>query len=184
MPIPQASQIVVLGLGNTILSDDGAGIRAVEALRRDPRTPPDVELIDGGTKGLELACFASDASKLLLLDAVDVGEAPGMVVRIRGADLLGLPAGKTVHELGLADLLATLHLVAEQPIEIVLLGVQPAATALGTALSPAVEAAIEVLVEEALAQLVRWTQSPAAVFETAAPGTAAQSSSRVCMRPV
>ncbi len=184
MPIAQAPKIVVLGLGNTILSDDGAGVRALEAMRRDSRTPPGVDLIDGGTKGLELACFASDAAQLLLLDAVDVGEAPGTVVRISGSELLGLPAGRTVHELGLADLLATLHLVAMQPIEIVLLGVQPATTGLGTTLSPAVEAAIELLVDEAFAQLTLWTQPCAAAFEMAAEATAAQPSSEIVLRPV
>ena len=183
MQVPQASKIVVLGLGNTILSDDGVGIRAVEALERDARTPLGVDLIDGGTKGLELACYASDASKLLLLDALDVGEPPGTVVRIRGSDLLGLPAGKTVHELGLADLLATLHLVAAESLEIVVLGVQPATTELGTALSPAVEMAVGPLVDEAIAQLALWAQQRAAAL-AASPAMAPQPGSGPFVRLV
>ena len=164
----QASKTIVFGLGNTIRSDDGVGVHALERLRQDPRLPRDVELIDGGTKGLELACYASEAGKLLLIDAVDVGEPPGTVVRFEGSDLWGLPGGKSAHELGLADLLATLSLVADQPQEIVILGVQPAETGWGTALSPDVEASVQPLLDAAIRQLTSWTAPVTGISEGAA----------------
>jgi hydrogenase maturation protease len=170
---PLGTKTVVLGLGNTIRSDDGVGVLALEKLQHDPRIPAGVEMVEGGTKGLELSCYASEASKLLVLDAVDIGEPPGTLVRFDRSDLTGLPGGKSVHQLGLADLLATLSLVAIQPQEIVLLGVQPATTDWGTALSPAV-AAVLPLVEAALAQLPRWAQLPSAAFEEAFSGTTAR----------
>jgi len=62
---------VVVGIGNTILSDDGVGVHAARRLQDDARLPAGVTVLDGGTLGLELAPFVSDASRLLFLDAVN-----------------------------------------------------------------------------------------------------------------
>jgi hydrogenase maturation protease len=160
-PTP-AQKIVVVGVGNTIHSDDGAGVHALERLQRDPRVPRDVTFIDGGTHGIELLAYIHDFSRLLLLDAVDVGEQAGTLVRMDGGELRGLPCGASVHQLGVADLLATLPLVSDMPREIVLLGTQPASTEWGTELSPPVEAALGPLVDAAVEQLLRWSEEDAA----------------------
>jgi hydrogenase maturation protease len=157
-----APKTVVVGVGNIIHSDDGAGVHALERLQRDPRFPSGVTLIDGGTHGIELLAYVHDSSRLLLLDAVDVGERPGTLVRMAGSDLRGLPCGASVHQLGVADLLATLPLVSDTPRETVLLGVQPASTDWGTELSAPVEAALGQLVEAALDQLLHWSHEIAA----------------------
>jgi len=161
MELKPAQKIVVVGVGNIIHSDDGAGVHALEKLRGDPRLPSDVTLIDGGTYGIELLAYLHDSSRLLLLDAVDVGERAGTLVRMADSELRGLPCGASVHQLGVADLLATLPLVSEMPREIVLLGVQPASTDWGTELSAPVEAALGPLVEAAVEQLLRWSQEAA-----------------------
>ncbi len=153
--------VAVLGVGNLIHSDDGLGIHALRKLQRDPRVPRGVTLLDGGTFGLELIAYVHEAGRILLLDAVDVGAAPGTLVRLEGDTLRGLPGGASVHQLGVADLLAALPLASEREREIVLLGVQPAATDWGTELTPEVEAAVGSVVEEAIAQLERWRQAPA-----------------------
>jgi hydrogenase maturation protease len=153
---------VVVGVGNTIHSDDGVGVHALQRLRSDLRLPGDVTLIDGGTHGIELLAYVCGASRLLLLDAVDVGERPGTLVRMAGGELRGLPGGASVHQLGVADLLATLPLVSDTPVETVLLGVQPDSTDWGTELSAPVEAALGSLVEAAVEQLLRWSQGIAA----------------------
>ena len=150
--------IVVLGVGNTIHSDDGAGIHALRQLEDDPRVPDDVVFVDGGTRGLELLADVYDCSRLLLLDAVDVGEEPGTLLQMSGDDLLGLATGCTVHQLAVADLLVTLPLVSDIDREIVLLGIQPASTDWGTELTPNVEAGVAPLVERAVNQLRLWTE--------------------------
>jgi hydrogenase maturation protease len=155
---PNPAKTVVIGVGNTIHSDDGVGVRALKRLEDDPRVPAGVALIDGGTHGIELLTYLYDCSRLLLLDAVDVGEQVGTLVRIAGDQLRGLPCAASVHQLGLADLLATLPLVSDTTREIVLLGVQPASTDWGTELSPAVETALGPLVEAAVEQLLRWSR--------------------------
>lgn len=85
MPVPATS--VVLGLGNTLHSDDGIGPQAIERLRNDARVPENVALIEGGTLGLELLTYIWDCSYLLVLDAVDVGQLPGTLVRMSSEEL-------------------------------------------------------------------------------------------------
>lgn len=151
------SDTVVIGVGNTILSDDGVGVHAVRRMQDDPRLPAGVSILDGGTMGLELGPFVSDASRVLILDAVNTGEPPGTLTRMTGTDLLGTGRGWSVHQLGVADLIATLALVSTKPQEIVVLGLQPAHTAWGISLSPCVEAALGGLVDAAFAQLQLWS---------------------------
>jgi hydrogenase maturation protease len=150
---------VVIGVGNTILSDDGAGVHAARLLQGDPRVPAGVTILDGGTLGIELVPYASDASRVLFLDAVNSGAAPGTLTRMTGRDLLGTSGGWSVHQLGVADLIAALALVSAGPQDIVVLGVQPAHTDWGTSLSPDVESALSGLVDKALAQLQLWKES-------------------------
>jgi hydrogenase maturation protease len=150
-----AKTTVVLGLGNILHSDDGAGPYAVQRLKHDARVPQDVELIEGGTLGLELLTLLWDAARLLVLDAVDVDQSPGTLIRMSGDELHKLPGNGSVHQLGLADLLAGLRMLARRPPDVVLLGIQPATTDWGTTLSPAVEAALSLLVEEVLKELHR-----------------------------
>ena len=153
MPAPVTC--VVLGLGNTLHSDDGIGPQAIEKLRSDPRVPEDVALIEGGTLGLELLTYIWDCSYLLVLDAVDVGQPPGTLVRMSSEELQTLPGKGSVHQLGVADLLVALRVLAQRQPTVVLLGVQPATTDWGTELSPAVEAVMGSLIEAAVAELTR-----------------------------
>ena len=154
-----SSETVVIGVGNTILSDDGVGVHAARLLQNDPRVPSNVTVLDGGTIGLELVPYASDASRVLLLDAMNSGKTPGTLARMTGRDVLNTTGGSSAHQLGVADLIAALLLVSAHPQEIVVLGVQPANTDWGTYLSPKVEAALVPLVDAALAQLELWEQS-------------------------
>jgi hydrogenase maturation protease len=149
------AKTVVLGLGNILHSDDGVGPRAVVRLKEDGRMLKDVSLIEGGTLGLELLGYLWDTSYLLLLDAVDAGQPAGTLIRMSGEELHKVPGNGSVHQLGVADLLAGLRMLARRPPEVVLLGVQPATTDWGTTLSPAVEAALSPLVEAAFEELYR-----------------------------
>ena len=150
--------IVVLGVGNTIHSDDGFGVHAMRRLEGDPRLPEGVTVIDGGTQGLELLAFLHGCSQLLLLDAVDFGATPGTIIRFAGDELKGLTTGSNVHQLGVADLLSTLPLVSDIETKIVILGVQPASTDWGTELSSPVEAAVGTVVEQAVEELLLWSE--------------------------
>jgi len=167
-----ASDTVVIGVGNTILSDDGAGVHAARRLESEPRMPAGVTILDGGTLGLELIPYVSEASRVLFLDAVNTGAPPGTLTRMTGADLLGLAGGQNVHQLGVADLIAAMTLVSTKPQDIVVLGVQPANTDWGTTLSHDVEAALAKLIDAAVAQLLLWDASHDNLLETEAPSLA------------
>jgi hydrogenase maturation protease len=147
-----------VGVGNLIHTDDGLGIHAVQRLQTDPRVPEGVTLIDGGTFGIELLVYLQDCSKLILLDAADLGQVPGTLVRLTGEELYGLPCGASVHQLGVADLLAALQLVSDAPPEILLLGAQPESTDWGAELSAPVAAALDKIVEAVVEQLQEWSR--------------------------
>jgi hydrogenase maturation protease len=150
---------LVLGLGNLVHSDDGLGVHAIQSLTNDPRIPADVVLMDGGTQGLSLLAHISSFQRLLVIDALDVAEAPGTVLRLEGQALKNLPGKASVHQLGFADLMVALELLGDLPEEIVLLGVQPLSTEWSTELTPPVREALGPLLDNVIAQLKAWSSS-------------------------
>ena len=145
---------VVLGLGNILHCDDGAGPQAVRRLCADPRVPAGVSLLEGGTLGLELLPYIWDCARLIVIDAVDVGRSPGTLVRMSGEELNALPGNSNVHQLGVADLLVALRMLAERQPQVVLLGVQPGSTDWSCELSSVVAATMDSLVEATIRELV------------------------------
>jgi hydrogenase maturation protease len=148
-----SAKTVVLGLGNILHGDDGAGAQAISRLRADPRMPTDVSLVEGGTLGLELLPYVWDCARLILIDAIDVGEPPGTLVRMSGEELNSLPGNSSVHQLGVSDLLVALRMLAERQPQVVLLGVQPGSTDWSCELSSLVAASIDSLVEATIREL-------------------------------
>ncbi len=153
----QPRRVVVLGIGNLLCSDDGAGVVALRDLRSDPRLPPQVELIDGGTLGLELMHVIAGATHLLVLDAADADRPPGTVFCLDSSALSAVAGGGTVHQLGVADLMSALRLLDEAPKHLAIVAVQPANLRVGTALSPEVQTAMAALLDNAIQQLNAWS---------------------------
>lgn len=148
---------LVLGLGNFVHADDGLGVHAIHLLEKDPRVPPDVSLIDGGTQGLSLIPHISGFKRVLVIDAVDVGEVPGTLLRLEGKSLDNLPGKATVHALGFADLMIALKLLGDAPEEVVLIGVQPQSVSdWNPELTPPVAEALKKIPDLVLAQIQAW----------------------------
>ena len=129
-----------MGVGNTLLKDDGIGIHVTEALK--PRV--DFKIIDGGTIGLSLLPEIEDADAVIIVDASEIGESPGSI-RIfhnREIDLQLSGKKKTVHEVALADLFSAAAIRGKCPAERALVAIQPASTDWGLEPSPEVRAAI------------------------------------------
>jgi hydrogenase maturation protease len=148
--------ILVLGLGNPLLGDEGLGLRALGVLASASNLPPSVELVDGGTAGLSLVPRLRSADRVLVLDAVCAGRPPGTVLRLDGAELGREAFGKiSAHQIGLDDILAASRL-SGGPREVVVLGIEPESLSLGVGLSAPVENAIGALVSAALRQLREW----------------------------
>ncbi len=145
---------VVLGIGNTILTDEAAGVRAVELLEQRYQIPDDVLVIDGGTSGMEMIEDLSDLDFLIVIDVVKTGAAPGTVVKIAGDEIPVFFRRKlSPHQIALPDVLASLELLDAMPKEIVVLGVEPISLELGMEMTPTIAEQVPVLVEMAVAEL-------------------------------
>lgn len=127
-------RIVVLGVGNILLSDEGIGVRAIEELGQRYQLPPEVELIDGGTSAMELLDDLANCDLLIIADCVRAGKQPGTLLRLKDEEIPALFRTKlSPHQVGLPDVLATLVITHEAPTHTVLFGVEPEslATAMG-----------------------------------------------------
>ncbi len=145
---------VVLGIGNTILTDEAAGVRAVELLEQRYRVPDNVLVIDGGTSGMEMIEDLSDLDFLIVIDVVKTGAAPGTVVKIAGDEIPVFFRRKlSPHQIALPDVLASLELLDAMPKEIIVLGVEPISLELGMEMTDTVAAKVPLLVEMAVMEL-------------------------------
>jgi hydrogenase maturation protease len=154
--MPDSRGTVVIGCGNLLGGDDGIGLVALEALRAWD-LPPEVELADGGTWGLNLLPLIEGAKRLLLLDAVAAGEPPGtLIVLERDAIPRFLATKLSPHQIDLREVLAIAEFRGTLPAETVVVGLQPARLELSTTLSPAVAERVDDLVQLAAHWLEHW----------------------------
>lgn len=140
--------ILVMGIGNLLLQDEGAGVRVIEEFERRYEVPEGVELLDGGTSGIELLQYLQGRDVLILVDVVRSGAACGTLTRYEGDDVPSLFQKKiSPHQLGLSDLLATSRLSGTMPEKVVLFGVEPKFVETGLELSAEVAGSIGRLTE-------------------------------------
>jgi hydrogenase maturation protease len=153
---PQIS-VLVLGVGNLVMSDDGVGVMVAQKLQQSYRFPDNVEIMDGGTLGLDLLPKLENISHLILIDAVETGKKAGTCIRLCGQELpIALETKVSPHQMGLKDLLAVSELMGHSPKEMVLIGVQPGSIEMEIGLTPEVEAQLDTLVSNVLIELKNW----------------------------
>jgi len=154
-------KVLVLGIGNLVMSDDGVGVKVVQKLQREYRFSEEVELLDGGTLGLDLLPKLEGIERLIVVDAVETGQKPGTCVRMTGQELpIALATKVSPHQMGLKDLLSVAELMGHAPREMVLIGVQPGSIEMDTELTAEVERKVEDLVHMVLNELVLWGVRP------------------------
>jgi hydrogenase maturation protease len=133
-PSSSPPRIVIIGVGNLLLKDEGVGIHAVRALQ-EMALPPDVRLIDGGTSP-DLIAYTKAGDKLIIVDCAKAGGEPGIIYRFRAEDLASNETILTsAHELGVPQNLALMSLLGNKPEETVIIGVEPADISPGLELS-------------------------------------------------
>ena len=149
-------QITVLGVGNILFTDEGIGVRVVEALEAMYTFPQNVKLIDGGVLGMGLLAVISDADHLIVVDAVKNGGKPGSLYRLEGEDIPKRILGKnSLHQVDLLETL-TLCQVFEKVPETIILGVEPEdIETLGIELTDAVKEKLTPLSNMVLKELER-----------------------------
>lgn len=150
-------EILVLGLGNSILRDEGLGVRAVERLAERYALPAGVAAREGGTLGPHLLPNLEGVRDLLVVDAVRADRPPGALVRLEGAALTAALAPRSsLHQFGLAELLALAGLLGAPPRRTVLWGMVPLLVEPGLELSPPVAAALDALADAVAGELRAW----------------------------
>ena len=137
--MPLTMRIIVLGVGNILLSDEGVGVRAVQELERGYQLPPEVVVLDGGTSAMELLDDLAHADLLIIADCIRAGRPPGSLIRVADDDVPVFFRQKmSPHQIGLSDVLATLTLSRESPKRVVVHGIEPSSLATGIGLTPVV----------------------------------------------
>jgi hydrogenase maturation protease len=154
---------LVLGIGNVLWADDGFGVRAVEALHAAYALPAAVELLDGGTQGLNLLEPVASHGAVLVFDAIDFGLEPGELRVLRDREVPAWAGTKmSLHQQSFQELLAVADLQRRFPPKLTLIGVQPERLSdFGGSLSESVRARLPVAVELAAEELAQWGFPPA-----------------------
>jgi hydrogenase maturation protease len=149
---------VVIGLGSPLMGDDGLGIVALNRLREEWSFEPHVELVDGGTWGMNLLHLIEGANAVVLIDAVTAnGTQPGRVVTVEREQLPKFLATKlSPHQIDLKEVLALAEFRGTLPERTVAIGQQPARVEMSTELSAPVLERMDALLEKIVSRLESW----------------------------
>ena len=147
------TEILVIGLGNVLMQDEGVGVRAVEALEGLYDVPDNVVVMDGGTTGTELLEPMRDVKHLIVTDAINTGDPEGTLVRLADDQVPAFFQTKiSNHQLGLSDLLGILQLQGQSPETVTIIGMVPYKLEENLGLSPETEDRVykmlDMLIEE------------------------------------
>ena len=148
-------RVVILGVGNLLLSDEGVGVHVANELM-EMDLPPGVQVVEGGTDGFRLMNVVAGAARLIVVDAVKGGGSPGSIYRFDIKDAPVYPdAYKTsVHQIGILEVVHLSELIGEAP-ETTIIGVEPKSLDMGMELSPEVKAKLSRIIELVLEEVKR-----------------------------
>ena len=151
------AEVTILGVGNVILRDEGFGVRVAEYLDAHYDVPESVQVIDGGTLGIELTQYVTGTKKLLVIDSINGGQAPGTRFHFHNDDIMAHFQDKlSAHEVGIQDVLALLTVTGRKIPEVVVLGAQPYDLEAGVELSPEMKKLLPLIAQEAIDVLKEW----------------------------
>jgi len=152
-------QTLVLGIGNTLLSDEGVGVHVIQYLQQHHADLPQTEFVDGGTLSFTLAGLIEQAQNLIVIDATQLESAPGTIRTFIGDEMdtfLNQQRKSSVHEVSLMDLLSIATLAEHLPPQRALIGIQPAHIDWGESASTQVQAAIPDVCNQVVALIKAW----------------------------
>jgi len=150
---------LILGIGNILLRDEGAGIHAIRQLADVASQRDDIELMDGGTLSFSLAGAIEDTTRLIVIDAAQYDGEPGTTRVFVGEQMdsfIGSNRKCSVHEVSLIDLMAIAHLAGQLPQQRALIGIQPQTIEWGETPSLPVTAAIRQACDQAMQLVEEW----------------------------
>ncbi len=140
------------------MRDDGVGVHAVKALQERFAVPPDLDIVDGGTAGLDLLPFIEGRDRVLFVDAVDFGQEPGFIGELVDDDIPAFFSKdkSSLHHIGLTDVLATARLLNILPEEICLIGIQPQSLEMGLEITEVLQEKFDLLITRIIDKLRDW----------------------------
>ena len=150
---PRKKPILILGIGNVLLKDEGIGVRVAEKMQQ-MSLPPDVEVLEGGVKGLDLIYFIEGREKVIVVDAVKAGAPPGTLFRFTDKDLAAKKGTlRSAHGIDFSDVIAITGFMGIKPPEIVFLGIEPESLDASMELSPLMAKNIPILINLVLKEI-------------------------------
>ena len=149
--------ITIMGVGNILLSDEGAGVRVVERLEEHYEFPDNVRLIDGGVLGINLMGIISEADQLIIIDVIRCNETPGTLYRMEGDQIPKRVLKKdSMHQIDLLEALALCDAIDKTPPFTVILGIEPKdIETLSVELTPEIQSRLSDLTDLVLKELDR-----------------------------
>ena len=151
------NQITILGIGNTLYTDEGLGVHALSPLEELYGMDEQVEIVDGSTDGMSLLGPVEDTDYLIIIDAINAGKEGGFIIELRGNDIPAYYGVKmSIHQLGFQEVLLASKLREKYPKNIVMIGMQPTSLELGIGLSATNEAKLPELVHLVQQQVNTW----------------------------
>jgi hydrogenase maturation protease len=145
--------ILILGIGNILLKDEGVGVHTAKRMM-EMALPPDVEVMDGGTMGLNLLFYIEGRKKVIVIDTVLVGDPPGTIYRFTDASLVdNKPMLRTAHGVDFTDVIRTSTMLGTKPDEIIFIGIEPESLEEGLEMTPTIEKRVPVLIKMVMKEL-------------------------------
>ena len=146
------TKVVIIGIGNLILRDEGVGVHAVRELE-GRELPPGIEVIDGGTATMELLPVFQEAERIIVIDALKGEGKPGTIYRLTPDDLMGeTERPLSLHQVGLLEVLGMARQLGGEP-DVVIIGIEPKEISWGMELTPEVEAKLPRVIEAVFEEL-------------------------------
>ena len=145
--------ILILGIGNILLKDEGIGVHVANKLKDMP-LPPEVEVLDGGTMGINLLYYIEGRKKVIVVDTAKAGEPPGTMYRFTDEDLaVKKQFLRTAHGIDFSDVVRTAKNLGTKPDEVIFIGIEPWDMNEGLELSPMMSSRIPALIELVMKEL-------------------------------
>ena len=148
LPVKQHGKVVIMGIGNLLLKDEGIGVHAINALKRENELPENVELIDVGTSTLDALQMFDDLDKLIVIDAVKGGGKPGTIYKFKPGEICSVNRVATsLHQLGFIEALSIAERLGKVPRDVIIIGIEPKEVSSGLELSPEIEEKIPKIIQ-------------------------------------
>lgn len=168
--LEHVKKVTIIGLGNTLYSDEGVGIHILPLVSEALKDIPNVEIIEGSTDGIRLLGPVEDTEQLILLDCINGGQPPGSFYTVAKEEIPAYCGVKlSVHQLGFQEVLFAARIRERTPQRMVMFGVQPASLEFGIGLSELIEGCQDALVQMVCRQIGKWRNEdgPQTVYEGA-----------------